>query len=64
MKGAMPMEPVNGSAGERIGTATVERADEQVGVVGLNEPSPEPFEATIVRLDQSAAEEIFRLARH
>jgi hypothetical protein len=50
------------SAGELIGTGT-EHADEQA-LVGRNEPTPEPFEATIVRLDQSAAEEIFQRARH
>lgn len=56
------MEPES-SAGERIGAAT-EHTDEQVVLAARNEPSPEPFEATIVRLDQSAAEEIFQRARH
>jgi hypothetical protein len=55
------MEPES-SAGELIGTQT-EHADEQA-VGGHNEPIPESFEATIVRLDQSAAEEIFQRARH
>lgn len=51
------------SAAERIG-ATTENADEQVVVTHRSEPSSEHFEATIVRLDQSAAEEIFQRARH
>jgi hypothetical protein len=42
--------------------AIVERVEDQAGASGLTDQATEPFEATIVRLDQSAAEEIFRLA--
>lgn len=56
------MEPVNGMSGERIAHGVAERVEEPANASGLTEQAPEPFEATIVRLDQSAAEEIFRLA--
>ena len=56
------MEPVSGVSGERTGLTTLDRADEAAGVTGPGDPAFEPFEATIVRLDQSTAEEIFRLA--
>ncbi len=56
------MEPVNGMSGERIAHGVAERAEEPGNQSGLNDQAPEPFEATIVRLDQSTAEEIFRLA--
>jgi hypothetical protein len=56
------MEPVNGPSGERLARAITEHTEDQNGATGFAEQKPEPFEATIVRLDQSAAEEIFRLA--
>lgn len=57
------MEPANGPSGERLTRAGADRTEErQVSASGLPEQAPEPFTATIVRLDQSAAEEIFRLA--
>ena len=56
------MEPVNGPSGERMAHAIVERVVYQAGASGLTDQATEPFEATIVRLDQSAAEEIFRMA--
>lgn len=51
-------------SGERSAHAITERVEDKAGSTGLNDYTPEPFEATIVRLDQSAAEEIFRLATH
>lgn len=56
------MEPINGPSGERMAHAIVDRVENRVDASGLADQPPEPFEATIVRLDQSAAEEIFRLA--
>lgn len=56
------MEPINGMSGERSAHTITERVEDQASSTGLNDYTPEPFEATIVRLDQSAAEEIFRLA--
>lgn len=56
------MEPANGSSGERLAHAVAECAEDQAGASRLTEQAPEPFVATIVRLDQSTAEEIFRLA--
>lgn len=56
------MEPVNGMSGERIAHAAAESVEDKAGASRLTDQVPEPFEATIVRLDQSTAEEIFRLA--
>ena len=56
------MEPVNRPSGEWIARPNAEGAEEQIGASALPDQASEPFEARIVRLDQSAAEEIFRLA--
>ncbi len=56
------MEPVNGMSGDQSAHATAEHEEDQAGASGLNDQTPEPFEASIVRLDQAAAEEIFRRA--
>lgn len=58
------MEPVNSATGELTPYTIAERADEAATGAGQNDQIPEPFEATIVRLDQSTAEELFRLATH
>lgn len=56
------MEPVNSAPSERTPNAIAERAGELSAGSDLSDQAPEPFEATIVRLDQSTAEELFRLA--
>lgn len=56
------MDPVNGASSERTSHTAAELADETETNAGLADQVPEPFEATIVRLDQSTAEELFRLA--
>ncbi len=57
-----PMDPVNGMSGEGMTHSTVDRVEDQTGASRLSEQASEPFEATILHLDQSTAEEIFRLA--
>jgi hypothetical protein len=56
------MEPFNGPSGERMAHAIAERVEDQERASGLADQASEPFEATIVRLDQATAEEIFRMA--
>jgi hypothetical protein len=57
------MEPVIAPTNAQLTLTATEHSDNSARTIETAEEAIEPFLATIVRLDQSAAEQLFRAAR-
>ncbi len=57
------MEPVNVSSNAQLTLTTAEQPETGAGASDNAEQGNESFVATIIRLDQSAAEQLFRAAK-
>lgn len=57
------MEPVTAPTNAQLTHTATEHLENNARTVEVAEEATEPFIATIVRLDQSAAEQLFRAAK-